>query len=52
MDNGIPIHHVSRQVEHSSTDITARAYVHSQDPDRQRAYSNRNPDDTLEEEVE
>jgi hypothetical protein len=35
MDNGIPIDHVSRQVGRSSTDITARVYVHSQDPDRQ-----------------
>ena len=48
MDNGIPIHHVSRQAGHSSADITLRIYTHSKDPERKRAYSDKNPDDALE----
>jgi integrase len=48
MNNGIPIHHISRQAGHSKPDITLRIYTHSQDPERRRAYSEKNPDDTLE----
>jgi integrase len=50
LDNGIPVHHVSGQAGHSSPDITLRIYAHSQDPERQRAYNGKNPDDTLTEE--
>ena len=49
MDNGIPIHHVSRQAGHSKPNITLRIYTHSQDPERKEAYNGKNPDDTLEE---
>jgi integrase len=48
MDNGIPVHHVSRQAGHSSPDITLRIYTHSHDPERQLAYRDKNPDDLLE----
>ncbi|MBE7556295.1 MAG: hypothetical protein HS126_35030 [Anaerolineales bacterium] len=48
MNNGIPLHHISQQAGHSRPDITLRIYTHSQDPERQRAYSDKNPDDTLE----
>jgi integrase len=47
LDNGIPIHHVSRQAGHSSPDITLRIYTHSKDPERQQAYTDKNPDDQL-----
>lgn len=49
MDNGIPIHHISRQAGHSSTDITLRIYTHSKDEERKQAYSGKNPDDRLQE---
>ncbi len=49
LDNGIPIHHVSKQAGHSSPDITLRIYTHSQDEERKLAYSGNNPDDLLEE---
>jgi integrase/recombinase XerC len=47
MDNGIPLHHISKQAGHASTEITARLYVHSQDAERRRAYEEHNPDDML-----
>ncbi len=49
MNSGIPIHHVSKQAGHSSSDITLRVYTHSQDEERKQAYSGKNPDDLLEE---
>ena len=48
MDQGIPVHHISKQAGHSSTDITLRIYTHSQDEERKQAYSGKNPDDALE----
>lgn len=47
LDNGIPVHHVSKQAGHSSPDITLRIYTHSQDDERKLAYIGRNPDDLL-----
>ncbi len=49
MNSAIPIHHVSKQAGHSSSDITLRVYTHSQDEERKQAYSGKNPDDLLEE---
>jgi integrase len=49
LNNGIPIHHISKQAGHRSPDITLRVYSHSQDPERKQAYDGKNPDDTLKE---
>jgi len=51
LDNGIPVHHVSKQAGHSSADITLRIYTHSHDEERWRAYNALNPDDILEEKL-
>lgn len=48
LNNGVPIHHVSNQAGHKSPDITLRIYSRSDDPDRKRAYDNKNPDDDVE----
>ncbi|MCB0190667.1 MAG: tyrosine-type recombinase/integrase [Anaerolineae bacterium] len=49
LNNGIAVHHVSKQAGHKSPNTTLRIYAHSEDPERKRAYSAKNPDDSLEE---
>jgi|GEM_PF-3401302 len=48
LNNGIAIHHVSKQAGHSSPNTTLRVYAHSEDSERKQAYSGKNPDDSLE----